>query len=365
VQPDTTVADSPTGLSVDLHIPQNENPAGFAEADLKKAVVTLPEGVTVNPSSANGLAACSPAQIDLEGSRPAQCPDASKLGTVEVDTPLVDHPLPGSVYLASQDDNPFGSLLAIYIAVYDPVTGVVVKLPGRVSADSVTGRLTTTFDNNPQLPFEDFKLDFFGGARAALMTPATCGTFQTTSALTPWSDPTTSTPANPSDGFAIGSGANGMGCVSSVAQSPFNPVFSAGTESAQAGAFSPFVLSFSRNDGEQRSRTLMETMPRGLLAKLAGVPLCSASDANAGDCPAGSQIGTVMVGAGAGPDLVFVTGRIFLTGPYGGGAFGEGGVVSGVAGPFNLGTVVVRGSIRIDPNTAQATVVSDPFPTIL
>src|SRR4029077_5478936 len=207
--------------------------------------------------------------------------------------------------------------------------------------------------------------DFFGGARAALMTPATCGTFQTTSALTPWSDPNRSTPPNTRDGFAIGSGANGMGCVSSVAQSPFNPVFSAGTESAQAGAFSPFVLSFSRNDGEQRSRTLMETMPRGLLAKLAGVPLCSASDANAGDCPAGSQIGTVMVGAGAGPDLVFVTGRIFLTGPYGGGPFGEVVVVPAVAGPFNLGTVVVRGSIRIDPNTAQAPVVSDPFPTIL
>src|SRR5205823_3564571 len=171
----------------DLHIPQSDEPDLLAEPDLKKAMVMLPAGVTVNPASTGGLAACSPAQIDLSGPAAATCPDASEIGSVEVDSPLVDHPMHGSVYLAQQGQNPFGSLLALYIAIDDPASGTVVKLAGHVLADPHTGQLTTTFDNNPQLPFEDLKLDIFGGPRAPLVTPESCGSFQTTSSLAPWS----------------------------------------------------------------------------------------------------------------------------------------------------------------------------------
>ena len=198
VQPDVSAADSPSGLHVDVHVPQSGfgDAGGLAAANLKKAVVTLPAGMSVNPAAADGLQACSLAQIALSSAVAASCPDASKIGTVEIDTPVLDHPVLGGVYLAAQGANPFGSLLAIYIAVNDPQTGIVVKLAGHVVADPGTGQLTATFDNNPQLPFSDLKLDFFGGPRAALATPESCGVFQTTSALTPWSalDPNNPTP---------------------------------------------------------------------------------------------------------------------------------------------------------------------------
>ena len=346
-------------MRIDLHIPQGEQPEGLAQADLRGAVVTLPSGITLNPSAANGLDACAPAQIGLSSPGPAECPAASKIGSVEVDTPLIDHPLPGAVYIATQEDNPFDSLLAIYVAVDDPATGVVVKLAGHVEADPETGRLTTTFSENPQLPFEDFKLEFFGGPNAPLVTPPTCGSFASTADLTPWSFPESPNIAR-SSSFTIDENCGSQG---------FSPSFTAGTTSNQAGAFSPFLLSFSRRDGEQELKGLEETLPPGLLAKLAGVPKCGDAEAAAGACPAASQIGTVEVAAGIGPDPVWVPGTIYLTGPYGGGPFGEVVEVPAIAGPFNLDEdgrpVTIRGSIRVNPTTAQATVVSDSFPTML
>ena len=376
VTPETSSSDSPSGLRVDLHIPQDESPGGLNEAELKDATVTLPAGMTVNPSAAAGLAGCSEAQIDLHGPEPAGCPEDSQIGTVELTTPLVSHPLHGAIYLAQQGNagpaqgsNEFGSLLALYIAVHDPQTGVVVKLAGRVSANPQTGQLTTTFDENPQLPFEDLELDFFGGQQAPLATPATCGSYTATSSLTPWS---AIEPANPEEikhppaEFKITSGPDGAPCQwVGGPPLPFDPSFTAGTTKNQAGAYSPLTLTLSRQDTEQDFNSLTATLPPGLLAKLAGVPRCGEAEANAGSCPEGSQIGTVTVGAGAGPSPYYVTGKIYLTGPYNGGPFGEVVVVPAIAGPFNLGTVVVRGSIRINPTTAQATVVSDPFPSIL
>ncbi len=358
VKPDTTAAESPSGLKVDLHIPQNETPNGLAEANLKDAVVALPPGMTVNPSEANGLQACSPAQIDLHGPGAANCPDASKIGSVEVGTPLLDHPLPGSVYLAAQGDNPFSSLLAIYIAIDDPVTGVVVKLAGHVEANPVTGQLTTIFANNPQLPFSDFKLSFFGGPRAPLITPAGCGIYTTTTSLTPWSE----TPAvTPADTFPITTGCGGG----------FAPSFSAGTKSNQAAGYSPFTVTFSRQDREQRLRGITVRTSPGLLGKIAGIPQCPETQANAGTCSAQSQIGSAAAGAGAGPEPFFVPGAgqpanpVYLTGPYKGAPFGLSIVTHALAGPFDLGNVVVRAAIYVDPHTAVLTVVSDPLPTIL
>jgi hypothetical protein len=362
VQPDTTVADSPAGLSVDIHVPQTDSPTGLAEANLDSAEVSLPAGTSVSPSAADGLGACTPDEISLgDASRPT-CPDYSKVGSVEIDTPVLPAPLTGSVFLAQQSANPFGSLLALYVVAEGD--GVLVKLAGQVSASPGTGQLTATFANNPQLPFSDFKLDLFGGPRGALATPEACGTFTTTTDLTPWSGEAAATP---SDSFAISSG-----CVSG-----FAPTFTAGVSNTQAGAFSPFALSFARSDTDQELSGLTVSLPPGLLAELAGVAQCSeqaiaraaagsgAAEQQSPSCPAASQVGTVAAGTGPGSGPFFLTGSVYLTGPYRGGPYGLAVIVPALAGPFDLGTVVVRQAIFIDPADAHVTVVSDPFPASL
>jgi hypothetical protein len=376
VQPEASVADSPTGLSVDLHVPQNENPTGLAEANLKEAVVALPAGVMVNPAGATGRVGCSAAEIELHGPERAQCPEASKIGSVEILSPLVNHPVKGAIYLAQQGNsgagqgsNPFGSLLATYIAVYDPETGVVVKLAGKVSLDEHTGQLTSTFGENPQLPFEDLKLVFFGGSRSPLATPTACGSYATVTALTPWSTPE-GAPAIPSSTFSITSKPGG-GC----APAGFAPSLAAGTLGNRAGAFSPFTMTLSRQDGEQRLSTVAVTMPPGVAGMLAGVRLCGEPQAAIGSCPAASQVGhvTVTAGVGGSPVTLPQAGRpqdpVYLTGPYEGAPFGLAIVIPAEAGPFNLDEnghpVVVRARIMVDPHTAQVSVISDPAPQML
>jgi hypothetical protein len=390
-RPTTNVADAPSGLHVDLHLPQkaNEDPEGLGEADLRDATVTLPQGLVVNPASADGLGACSEAEIGYQGIRegrhsfstaPAQCPDAAKLGSVEVETPLVDHPLPGAVYLARQFENPFDSLIAIYIAIHDPQTGVVVKLAGKVTPDPVTGQLSTTVTQNPQVPFEDFRFDFFEGARAPLRTPQTCTTHTTTTSLVPWTSPEGAT-ANPSDSFTLAQAPGGGPCATSKAQLPNAPSFEAGTADPLAGAYSPFLLRLKREDGSQEIKGLNVNLPAGLTAKLAGTAECSEASiaqaqgrSNPGQgaleqaspsCPASSQLGTVTVGAGAGPAPYYAQGRAYLAGPYKGAPLSMAIVTPAVAGPFDLGTVVVRAALNVDPESAKVTVNSDPVPTIL
>ncbi len=361
-QPTTKVADSPSGLEFEMRLPQYEEADTTATPALKTATVTLPEGMTVDPSAGNGLGACSPAQIGWQGGSPfnftpaqPECPESSKVGTLELTTPLIPGTLTGEMYLASENENPYGSVLGAYVVVNDPVTGVLLKIAGKFEANPQTGRITATFAENPQLPFSDLKLHFFGGPRAELTTPEGCGTFTTTSALEPWSAPDSGPSPEPFDSYQIESG-----CVSG-----FAPAFTAGSTNLQAGAYSPFELSFSRQDTDQELAGLTDTFPPGVLAKLAGVPLCSDADASAGTCPAGSQIGTVQALAGPGPNPLIQTGRVYLTGSYKGAPYGESVVVPAIAGPFNFGLVVVRGAIYVDPHTGQATVVSDPFPTIL
>jgi hypothetical protein len=390
VTPSENAAESPTGLHVDLHLPQGglENPTGISTADLKRAVVTLPSGVAVNPSAANGLVGCSEAQIGFVGTgfpppnpirfdaEEASCPEASKIGTVEVDTPLLDHPLSGSVYVAQPFENPFASLLAIYLAVDDPQSGVVIKLPGRVQADSSTGQLTATFDNNPQLPFEDFKLEFFAGQRAVLSTPPTCGRFTATSDLTPWSAPE-GADAWPSSSFEVGTGAVGSRCLSSEAEAPSQVSFEAGSQFPIGGTYSPFVLRLSRRDGTQRFGGLELSLPPGLTGRLAGIPYCSddaiaAAERKSGkeeqmsaSCPQASEVGQVMVAAGTGSLPYQASGHAYLAGPYKGALLSLAIITPAVAGPFDLGDVVVRVALFIDPETAQITAKSDPLPTIL
>jgi hypothetical protein len=373
-RPTTNLADSPSGLDFHLQIPQNEEPAGDATSHLKDAVVTLPEGLLVNPSSADGLGACTEAEIGLESEEAPSCPDASKLGTVEVKTPLLEEPLHGAVYLAKPFENPSNSLLAGYIVAEG--SGVRVKLPGKFETDPKTGRITASFKENPQLPFEDFELHFFGGARGALRTPPTCGAFETTSDLTPWSSPELAD-AEPSDSFEVSAAANGGPCPKAPAAEPHAPHFSAGTLDPSAGAFSPFVLKLSREDGSQELKGLDATLPPGLSGKLAGVAYCpeaalEAAKAKSGSeekqspsCPLASQVGTVNVGAGAGPTPYYAQGHAYLTGPYKGAPLSLAIITPAVAGPFDLGTVVVRTALYVNPETAQIHAVSDPIPTIL
>jgi hypothetical protein len=362
IVPDTAVADSPSGLNVDLEVPQNETPAGLATSALKNTTVELPAGVSVSPSAANGLEACSEAQIGLHNAEAARCPNGSKIGTVEITSPLIADHLTGGVYAARQGENPFGSLLALYIAA--EADGARVKLAGHVVADPVTGRLTTTFTETPQVPFSDFKLNLFDGRHGVLATPEACGSPNTNVSLAPW------------DGLAptrLGLPfTTSTGCVSG-----FSPAFEAGTVSAQAGAYAPFTLSFSRSDSEEDFAGATVTLPPGLIGKIAGVGQCSdvqlaaaagksgAAEQESSSCPASSLIGTVQTTAGPGPSPVSVSGKAYLTGPYKGAPYGIAVVAPAVAGPFDLGTVVVRQALHIDRSDAHVTDVSDPFPTIL
>jgi len=391
-KPTTDVTDSPSGLHFELALPQgaNEDPEGLSEADLRDASVTLPQGLALNPAAADGRQACTPAQIGLQSGvggtpvlfdeAPAACPDSSKVGKVEVDTPLLDHPITGSVFLASQSQNPFASLLAIYLTLEDPATGITIKLAGKVTPDPVTGQLTTTFAENPQVPFSELRFDFFEGARAPLRTPQTCTTHTTNTSLVPWSAPEGAS-AFPSDSFTPTRAPGGGSCPTSPAQLPNAPFFEAGTADPLAAAYSPFLLRIKREDGSQELKGLNLTLPPGLTAKLAGTAECSeaqlaqaSSRSNPGQgaleqsspsCPSSSQLGAVTVGAGAGPSPVYTQGRAYLAGPYKGAPLSMAIVTPAVAGPFDLGTVVVRAALHVDPESARVSVESDPIPTIL
>ena len=386
----TTQADEPSGYNVDLKVPQTEAFSELATPELKDATVTLPAGVSVSPSAADGLEGCQeigPRGIDIsqgnsgheagEGetisvdglphTTAGHCPAASTLGTVEVFTPLLASPLHGHIYLAqpkcgvegkpecTEASATNGELFGGYIEAVG--SGVIVKLPGTIAANPQTGQVTGTFKENPQLPFSELKIHFHGGPRAPLANPEMCGSFATASTLMSWGGQETSG-ASPS--FGVDWDGKGGACPASL---PFVPGFSAGTTSPVAGAFSPFVLSFSRQDREQDLSGLSETMPPGLLGKIAGIPLCGEAQANAGTCGPESQLGTASVLTGPGTNPLYVSGgRVYLTTGYKGQPFGLSIVVPAVAGPFNLGDVVVRAAIHIDPNTAAVTVTSDPLP---
>jgi len=418
LQPTTRRADSPTGLDVDLDIPQNNEPpesvesnpddvtgapafwkskAGLAAAHLKDTTVTLPAGFSINSAAANGQAVCTTQQIGLTtpiGSEPIHfdnddpfdgqghdCPEASKIGTALVKTPLLDEAdwPEGEVYLAAQKDNPFGSNYAIYLVLRSVERGLVVKLAGEVKADPVTGRLTTIVQDNPQLPFDEFTLRFKGGSQAPLATSPICGTGQNHTALAPYSDP-----ANPlaiDEDVVVNQAADGGSCPTSLEARTFNLGFSAGSTTLLGGHSSPFTVRVQRPDGAQELDRISVVTPEGLVAKLAGVPYCSEASIAAaiartavGDgvkekanpsCPASSQVGTTTIGAGAGISPVYVQGKAYLAGPYKGAPLSMAFIVPAVAGPFDLGVQVVRTALSVNPKNAQVTASSDEIPKIL
>lgn len=367
VAADSTAGSTPSGLDVDVHVPQEVslNPGGLAEADVKDTTVALPAGVALNPADADGLQACSEAQIALTSDSLSSCPEASKVATLEIKSPLLPNALTGEAYLAAQSANPFGSLVALYLEARDPVSGTLVKLAGEVKPDPVTGQLVATFKDTPQLPFEDLKLHFFGGDRAPLSTPGLCGAYTTTASIAPWSG---NEPAASSSTFDVVSGPNGARCSSPL---PFSPSLTAGTTSIQAGGFSPFTMTMTRPDGSQNLRAIKLKMPPGLLGTLATVKLCKDEQANTGTCGAESLIGHTIVSVGVGGDPYSVKGgEVFITEGYEGAPYGLSIVNPAKAGPFDLGKVIVRAKIEVDPITAVLTITTDttgPYkiPTIL
>ncbi len=385
VTPDGQAGSTPTGLTVDEHVPQEVdlNPTGLSESAVKGLSVTLPEGVALNPAGADGLQACTQEEIGLQSAEAISCPEASKVGTVKIRTPLLPNPLEGAAYLATQNTNPFGSLVALYIFAEDPVSGVRAKATGEVVENPLTGQLTAHFEGDPlvehdpvfagepetrslpELAFEDVELHFFGGDRAPLATPALCGGYTTTGTFTPWSGtPTTES----SSEFQIVSGPNGSPCRDPL---PFAPSLTAGTTSIQAGGFSPFTMTMSREDGSQNLNSVQLKMPPGLLGTLSSVKLCPEPQADEGTCGPESLIGHTVVSVGVGGDPYTVTGgEVFITGPYSGAPYGLSIVNPAKAGPFDLGKVIVRAKIEVDPTTAALTITTDesgPYkiPTIL
>ena len=360
VAPDTLQADEPTGVNVTLHVQQSTNrfPA-LATPELKDATVTLPAGMSLSPSAADGLGACSNAQIDVQSIEHGSCPDASTLGTVKVQVPLLETPLEGQVFLGSPECDPCNSTDAadgkmVRLFIEAAGSGVRLKKEGRVYLNPSTGQLTAKFLENPQDPFENLEMHFNGGLRAGLATPQTCGPAITTTDLVPWSSPDTPD-ATPASSFDVSSDGDGGAC---PAIPPLTPSFSAGTSNPNAGQFSPFTLTFGREDREQDLSDIQVRMPAGLLGTLSGIPLCGEAEANAGTCAAASRIGTMTVAAGPGSHPFYEQGSIYITERYDGAPFGLSIVVPTVAGPFNLGNVVVRAQIDIDPLTAALTVTS-------
>ncbi len=419
VAADSSDASTSSGLTVNVHVPQTAafNPEGLAESSLRDTTVTLPEGVAINPAGGDGLEACtsnagalpegllgSPGdQIGYKGQEELNkayepgvnwntftpevasplapgtnfCPDGSKVGTVKIKTPLLEHELEGSVYLATQDSNPFGSLIAMYIVAEDPYSGSLIKLAGEVSLNPQTGQIVTTFKNTPDLPFENLELHFFGGERAPLATPSRCGTYTTTAVFTPWDG---NGPVTTESSFKIEHGPAGGPCPG--VHLPFNPTVNAGATNIQAGAFSPLTVTMNRKDGEQNLKSIEAHLPPGLSGVLTGVELCPEPRANEGLCGENSKVGEATIGVGVGNQPFTVTGgKFYLTGPYNGSGactvgqpgcapFGVTFEVPAKAGPFDLANtknnhpacdcVIVRGKIELNPLTAAITITSDP-----
>ncbi len=377
IAPDTAQADTPAGLSATVRVPQGLNPEGLATSSLQNTTVVLPEGIAINPGQATGLVACQPSEENVGGpdaekeveDGPPSCPAASKVGEDEIQTPLLPDRLKGSVYVL-QSNPP--NLQLLVAASGD---GVNLKLVGTVHLNEATGQLVTTFENTPDAPFNEFKLAFSGGAQAALVTPPTCRVYRTNTEFTPWASPFIANELAEGN-FTIDSGPGGSACTPYGSPLPFAPTLTAGSTTDQAGGYTDFSLLLQRGDGQQRFSSLSFKAPEGLSGMIAKVPLCGEQQANEGTCSSASQIGHAVVGAGPGPYPFYIPQQgappaaVYLTGPYQGAPFGLSIVTPVVAGPFNLGTNVVRARIEIDPHTAQITVTTDAsgphsIPTIL
>ena len=338
VEPVNHAAVAPSGYAFDVTVPQTNTLEELSTPQVRDVTVTLPRGTAISPSSATGLGACSDAQVALKSKAPEQCPDASKIGTVTIDTPLLKNPLSGSVYVGTQesDDPQSGKMFRLFLVAYG--SGVRLKLEGSVKVDPATGQITASFVNNPQLPFTHLHVALKDGSRSPLANPNTCGTQTVAASLPSWAGQA----ADLTPTF-------GIDCVPGLGA--FVPAFSAGSTNPVAGSLSPFNVGLTKPDANADVSGLSMTMPTGLLARLKG--------------NLGTQVGTVKAFAGTGSTPFMLPGQVYLEGQYGDAPFSLKVVVPAKAGPFDLGEVVVRQKIYVDPIDAHVTVVSDPIPTIV
>ncbi len=385
-RPSTRAAASASGLDFGLDVAdeglKNPKEGATAASDIRKAVVTLPRGMTADPSFAEGLVGCGEEQFEkretLDSAPGAGCPEASKIGTIEVESPLIEESLKGDLFVAKPYENPAGSLIALYLVFRNPALGIIVKQVAKVEPDPSSGQLVTTVEEIPQLPFSHFRLHFREGARAPLISPPGCGRFQVAAELYPWSG---GAPVESTSAFEIVSGPDNSPCPQGA---PFHPGFEAGTINNAAGSYSPFDMRLTRKDGEQDMGRFSFVLPPGVVPKLAGVPYCpeaaialakSRTGPHGGQeelgrpaCPAASQIGRTVAGAGVGSALTYVPGKLYLAGPYHGDPISAVAITPALAGPFDAGTVVVREALRLNPLTHVGEVdgsASDPIPHIL
>jgi hypothetical protein len=371
IEPQSKFGSTTSGLNVRVSVPQPETATGLAESAVRSTTVTLPQGLQLNPAAAGGLLACSALQMGFVGGEeatqtnndqfspdPANCPPQSKVGTVAIKSPDLKNELKGDVYLAAQNTNPFEPPLILYLVASDPVSGVVVKLAGKTAPTEGTGQLVSTFENTPQVPFEELTLHFFGSeeggsGRASVSTPPLCGSYATASSFVPWSG---NAPATPSATFDITSGPGGGPC--SPNPLPFAPPFDAGITNHQAGGFTGFTLTIGRPDGQQALTGLSTHLPQGLAALISSVNPCPIERADAAQCGSDSLVGHSTSVTGLGSEPYSLAGRVYLTGGYRGAPFGLSVATPALAGPFNLGTVIANSTIEIDPNTAAVTVTT-------
>jgi hypothetical protein len=382
LQPTNHEAESPTGLDVEIKMPTDGllSNTGVAQANLDNATVSFPQGMAINGAAADGLQACGPEQVKLHSNLLAECPQSSKVGRIEIDTPIIRETLHGDIYIARQNDNPFRSTLGVYLVFASARDGVTIKVAGKLTPDPATGQLVATFVENVEAPFSRIAMHFNSGPRAPLVNPPRCGTYAIHSEFSPWSavDPAKPTPeevVSQDSSYEVTSGPNGSSCPVDA----LSPKLSAGLEIPKAGVKSPFFFTLSRDDGTQRFSKIEVRTPKGLTAYLKGIPYCPDSVLNGiptaeetgraelidPACPAASQVGTVRAGAGSGPFPFYAPGKAYLAGPYKGAPVSLAIVTPAVAGPLDLGNVVVRNPIYIDPVTSQVTTTSDPIPSIL
>lgn len=392
LQPTDRAAGSPTGLDVHLEVEQREqsveNPKllypengqlhGIDTPPMKKVVTTFPEGMTISTSAAQGLGVCTSAELALGTNKPVSCPDNSQYGTLTLHTPILprDEPMRGFIYIAKKGDNPYHNFLSMYFVIQEPERDLLIKIPGKIDLDPVTGQIKVTFDDLPQFPLSDMQLTFKGGVRSALANPRTCGKKVITADFYSWAAP--NTPRRVTSSYDITKKPDGSPCPQSLGNRPFDVQMSAGTVNPNAGSYTPFIFRMQRGDDDQELSQITTQLPPGLTARIAGKTICSDEAIEAAadqrrtgteerehpSCPASSQVGTTEVGSGVGVPLTYIGGKIYLAGPYKGAPLSIVVISPILPGPYDLGNIVVRSAVHVDRATTAVTVATDPFPQI-